>query len=101
MQKFAYIFAMRYIFTIIINSKDNMKLHKYTTIFEPVEDGGYIATVPMLDGLTVEGNTLEEARENVIDAIREYIKSCQENGEEIPEEITSPKPIVEKISVSV
>ena len=78
-----------------------MKLHKYTTIFEPVEEGGYMATVPILDGLTVEGDTLEEARENVIEAIRDYIKSCQENEEEIPEEVTSPKPIVEKISVSV
>jgi predicted RNase H-like HicB family nuclease len=38
-----------------------MKIYEYTVIFEPAEEGGYLAHVPALNGLTTEGETLEEA----------------------------------------
>jgi predicted RNase H-like HicB family nuclease len=38
-----------------------MSLYRYTVIFEPAEEGGYLAHGPTL-GLTTEGETPNEAR---------------------------------------
>jgi hypothetical protein len=46
--------------------------YRYTAIFEPAEEGGYVVTIPALNGLTTEGDTLEEARAMAADAIRCY-----------------------------
>lgn len=59
---------------------------QYTVVFEPAEEGGFIVTVPALPGLITEGDTLEEARAMVKDAIRGYIESLMKHGEEIPVE---------------
>src|SRR5450756_3146155 len=37
--------------------------YNYTVLFEPAEEGGFVATCPALPGLVTEGDTLEEARE--------------------------------------
>ena len=34
--------------------------YRYTVLFEPAEEGGYIVTCPSLPGLVTEGDTLEE-----------------------------------------
>ena len=60
--------------------------YRYTAIFEPAEEGGYVVTVPALNGLSTEGDTLEEARAMAEDAIRCYLESLQKHGEEIPAE---------------
>lgn len=62
------------------------KILKYTVIFEPAEEGGYVATVPSLPGCITEGDTLEEAMEMVKDAISGYIVSLEKHGEQIPVE---------------
>ena len=36
--------------------------YRYTVVYEPAEEGGYVVTVPTLPGLVTEGDTLEEAR---------------------------------------
>jgi antitoxin HicB len=59
---------------------------KYTVVFEPAEEGGYIVTVPALPGLITEGDTLQEARAMAKDAIRGYLESLRKHGEEIPVE---------------
>lgn len=59
---------------------------KYTVVFEPAEEGGYVAYVPALPGCVTEGDTLEEAMEMVRDAISGYIASLKKHGEPIPEE---------------
>lgn len=59
---------------------------KYTVIFEPEEDGGYIARVPALPGCTTEGDTMEEAKFMVQDAIRGYIECLLERNLSVPEE---------------
>ena len=33
---------------------------RYTVLFEPAEEGGYIVTCPALPGLVTEGDSLEE-----------------------------------------
>lgn len=62
------------------------KILRYTAIFEPAEEGGYVVTVPTLPGCVTEGDTLEEAMEMVKDAISGYIASLKKHGEPIPQE---------------
>ena len=73
--------------------------YRYTAIFEPAKEGGYVVTVPTLNGLTTEGETLKEARAMAADAIRCYLESLQKHGEEIP--VESDGPIMRRISVSL
>lgn len=41
-----------------------------TIVFEPGEEGWVIATIPEVAGVFSQGRTREEARANVIDALR-------------------------------
>jgi antitoxin HicB len=59
-------------------------VYRYTAIFEPAEEGGYVVTIPALNGLTTEGDTMEEARAMAKDAIIGYIEALQKLGEDIP-----------------
>jgi predicted RNase H-like HicB family nuclease len=44
-------------------------VNTFTAIFEEAEEGGYIAYAAELRGTTTQGETLEEARENLREAI--------------------------------
>ena len=61
-----------------------MSQRRYTVLYEPAEEGGYVVTCPALPGLVTEGDTLDEAREMVRDAIRGYLESLQKDGVPIP-----------------
>jgi predicted RNase H-like HicB family nuclease len=63
-----------------------MRIYRYTVIFEPAAEGGYVVTCPALPGLVTEGDTLDEARAMAYDAIRGYVESLAEDGEEAPVE---------------
>ena len=67
-----------------------MAVYHHTAVFEPAPEGGYTVTVPALQGLVTEGDTLEEARAMVKDAIRGYLESLVKHGEEIPIEPSPP-----------
>ena len=41
---------------------------RYDAFFEPCDEGGFTVTVPKLPGVVTEGNTFEEAMDNVKDA---------------------------------
>jgi len=58
----------------------------YTAVFEPAEEGGYVVTVPALPGVVTEGDTLDEARAMVADAIKGYLEVLREDGQPIPTE---------------
>ena len=58
--------------------------YTYTVVFELAPEGGYTVTVPALPGVVTEGDTLEEAREMVIDAIEGYLELLQDDGVPIP-----------------
>jgi antitoxin HicB len=73
--------------------------YSYTVVFEPAEEGGLVVTVPALPGLVTEGDSLEEAREMVKDAIRGYLESLQKHGEEIP--LEHGEPVTERVFVSL
>lgn len=44
---------------------------KITIVYEPAEEGGYTAFIPEVPGAVSEGETVEEAREMVLDALHE------------------------------
>lgn len=46
----------------------------FTVIFTPSPEGGYTITVPALPGCISEGNTLDEARRNIREAIALYLE---------------------------
>jgi antitoxin HicB len=62
-----------------------MSKYRYTVLFEPAEEGGYVVTCPALPGLVTEGDTLEEARAMAHGAILGYVESLHKDGQTIPE----------------
>jgi predicted RNase H-like HicB family nuclease len=42
-------------------------------VFEPQKEGGYTAYIPALPGCVSEGDTLKEAKENLLDALQGYL----------------------------
>jgi predicted RNase H-like HicB family nuclease len=68
-----------------------MKIYRYTVIFEPAEEGGYIAHVPALHGAATQGEPLTEAREMAKDLIAGYLESLAKDGIPAPvEDLESP-----------
>ncbi len=61
--------------------------YKYRIIVEQDEDGVYIASCPSLKGCYSQGDTIEEAIENIKDAIRLHIEARKILGESIPIEV--------------
>ena len=56
----------------------------YKVVLEPCEEGGYTVYVPSLPGCVSEGDTFNEAIENIKDAITGWIEVSKEYGDEIP-----------------
>ena len=67
-------------------AKFNMdtKTYRFSIIIEKDEEG-YFASCPELQGCYSQGDTYEEAIENIKDAIRLHIEDRLECGEEIPQ----------------
>jgi len=72
----------------------------FTVIFEPLEEGGYLVTVPALPEVITAGRTLEEAREMAKDAIRCALEGLIQEGQPLPEDIIRG-PLTEKLQVSL
>jgi predicted RNase H-like HicB family nuclease len=50
---------------------------KLTAVFEPAEEGGYVCWLEEMPGVQSQGNSVEEARANLLDALRlslEYLR---------------------------
>ena len=65
------------------------KVLKYDVVFEEQPDKGYTVSVPSLPGCVSEGDTFEEAKENISDAIKLFLEDLAEDGEEIPQANTN------------
>ena len=66
-----------------------MKEFVYTVVLDREEDGGYHVFCPALPGCHAQGDSYDEAIENIRDSIKLYIESLTSHGEEIPvEDIT-------------
>ena len=57
---------------------------KFLVYLEPLEEGGFMATVPALSGCVTWGDNKEQTLSRVAEAIQGYIVSLQKYGEEVP-----------------
>jgi len=73
-----------------------MKDYQFTVVFEKDEDGRILAICPALQGCYAEGETEEEARVSIREAIEAHVESRLNHGEPIPSEV-----LVEKVAVAV
>jgi predicted RNase H-like HicB family nuclease len=76
-----------------------VKVLSYTVLFEPADEGGYCAYVPALPGCFSQGETLEEARAMIREAIEGHLDSLVRHGEAIP--IEPAEPVTERIEIRV
>ena len=63
--------------------------YEFTVVIERDEDGRFVAICPALQGCYTEGETGEEARSLIGDAIRLHIEDRLESGEPIAEEVST------------
>ena len=64
-----------------------MKRYLLRVEVEPLEEGGYLATCPDLQGCRAEGDTVAEALENAEDVARVILELCLEKGLPLPPEL--------------
>ena len=57
---------------------------KYTVVLERESDGGFVASVPVLPGCVSQGDSREEALQNIHEAIDLYIEDCLLSGDPVP-----------------
>ncbi len=62
-----------------------MKVYDFKVILEPDETGGYVVSCPSLPGCYTQGNTVEEALENIKEAILLCLEDMESQGEEVPD----------------
>jgi predicted RNase H-like HicB family nuclease len=65
------------------------KILEFNVVFEEAEEGGYTAYVPSLPGCFSEGDTLDEAKKNIVEAIEVYLESLAKDKEEITQDSKS------------
>ena len=66
---------------------------KLKIVLEPSEEGGFTVYVPSLPGCISEGDTKEEAKENIKEAIALYLEEVEDDA------IIDDKVIVEELTV--
>ena len=66
-----------------------MNEYQFTVVYERDADGRILAICPALQGCYAEGETQEEARANVREAIEAHIESRRAHGEPIGSEISA------------
>ncbi|MBI5413991.1 type II toxin-antitoxin system HicB family antitoxin [Candidatus Peregrinibacteria bacterium] len=65
--------------------------YSFQAIFIPQEEGGYTVEIPELPGCVSEGETLEDAKKNIEEAIELYIETLLER--DLPLPMRSPEDI--------
>lgn len=63
-----------------------MTTYRYTIILERQPGGGFHAYCPTLKGCHSQGDSLDEAIDNIREAIDIYLESVEAHGEPIPKE---------------
>ncbi|MDZ7399380.1 MAG: type II toxin-antitoxin system HicB family antitoxin [candidate division KSB1 bacterium] len=58
---------------------------------EPLEEGGYLATSEVLQGLIAQGRTIAETMEIAQDVARKLIESYLEHGDPLPFKLPDKK----------
>lgn len=66
------------------DNEDMSSNYTYQVVFERDEDGGYAVMCPAIAGCISQGDTIEQATENIRDAIMLCITDMRSRGEAIP-----------------
>ena len=61
------------------------KVYDFKVFIEPDETGGYVVSCPSLAGCYSQGETIEEALENIKEAIMLCLEDMKSAGEKIPD----------------
>ncbi len=59
-------------------------IYKLPLVLEPQSEGGYTVTCPLLPELITEGDTIEEALDNVSDALAAVLEAYEDLGKPLP-----------------
>jgi antitoxin HicB len=59
-------------------------VYRVPLVLTPQPEGGYTVTSPTLPGLVTEGDSLEQALENVEDALRATLELYEDTGRPLP-----------------
>lgn len=70
---------------------------KFNVILTPAEEGGFVVSVPALEGCVTEGATEKEALKNAKEAIICYLEGL----EKVNQIKSRPKAIIKEIEVHV
>ncbi len=75
-----------------------MKVYDFKILLEPDETGGYVVTCPSLPGCYSQGDTIDEAIENIKEAILLCLEDMQEQNMPIPD---TSKILISSVAVAV
>jgi len=64
----------------------SLRMHRFTVVIEADETGGYYAFCPALPGCYSQGETLEETKTNITEAIQCHLEGLLKLGEPLPQE---------------
>jgi antitoxin HicB len=70
---------------------------KFNIVLTPATEGGFIVTVPALDGCTTQGDTEKQALKNAKEAILCYLEGL----EKVSQIRLKPKAFIKEIEVRV
>jgi predicted RNase H-like HicB family nuclease len=69
-------------------------VEKVTLVFEPAQEGGYSAYVAEIPGANSQGETMEEARQMVLEALHELLSYRREKAR------AKPRAVFEQIALA-
>jgi predicted RNase H-like HicB family nuclease len=70
---------------------------KFNVILTPAEEGGFVVTVPALEGCVTQGETEKQALKNAKEAIICYLEGL----EKVNQIKSKPKAVIKEIEVHV
>jgi predicted RNase H-like HicB family nuclease len=68
---------------------------KLTAVFEPAEEGGYVCWLEEMPGVQSQGDTIDEARTNLVDALKVALEYLRERARQE----SSPRSVREPLEV--
>ena len=74
--------------------------YTYTIKIDPVEDGGYVVTVPALPGCITQGESYEEALANAKECVQGFLEALVKAGQPLPKEPRPMRSMMASIKVS-
>jgi predicted RNase H-like HicB family nuclease len=66
------------------------RIYFFPISIEVLEEGGFLATCPIIQGCRAEGKTYAEVIENIQDVVKVHIEARKAHGEIVPE-VTVPQ----------